>query len=209
MARTLIRTTRGETIEATVDRPLRRNSTAVVLAPGQGYHRALPLLQQSAQLLAKAAFTVVRFDWRSFTTGQPPSEDRSEERHDLETAITYAWSLPGIRRLILAGKSLGSSLALDHATSDRHLAGLVLLTLPVRDSVDLVADKLSLVRAPILIINAAMDPLCDLRALYRVALSPRRTPQVVVVPGNHALAGAPESVEVAARAFATWAQGRA
>jgi len=202
---TKIHSSRGP-IAASLDKPWKPNGVAVVLAPGQGYHRELPLMKQGAQALTQAGFHAVRFDWRYHTAGGKPSTDLKGERLDLKAAVLFARSIEGVDKIILAGKSMGAGLALDMACEDRRFAGLALFTLPIRQPAAAVAEKLARVKAPVLIINASTDPLCELKSLFQVALVPKHAPQIVIVPGNHALAGSDESVEVAVRSLVVWAQ---
>ncbi len=200
-----IHSSRGP-IASSLDRPWKPNGTVVVLAPGQGYHRELPLLKQGAQALVKAGFHAVRFDWRYHTAGGKPSAGLKEERLDLKAAVLFARSIEGVERIILAGKSMGAGLALDFVCEDRRFAALALLTLPIRPPASTVADKLARIKPPVLIINASTDPLCDLKTLFQVAQAPKHAPQIVIVPGNHALAGSDESVDVAVQSLVVWAK---
>src|SRR5688572_14848995 len=69
-----VATPRGVTLEATLHRPGKGNGAAVVIAPGQGYHRGLPLTTRTAEGLAEAGFVALRFDWGYFTAKGKPSE---------------------------------------------------------------------------------------------------------------------------------------
>lgn len=191
----------ADALTTTVTRPQKANGAAVVLAPGQGYHRGLPLLKGAADALAAAGFLAVTFDWRYFTADTKPSEDRSAERADLDEAIALARG----QKLILAGKSMGAGLALDRAMG-ADLAGLALLTLPVRDVGHAVA-RLDYVRAPVLIVNGDTDPLCELATLHTLAARCMKPPRVVVVPGDHSFEGetTTQNVTLAIQSLVTWA----
>src|SRR5687767_10713862 len=78
-ADTPVPTARGVPLQATLHRPEKPNGTAIVLAPGQGYHRGLPLMQRGAEALAGAGFLVLRFDWAYFTAKAQPAEDFGAE----------------------------------------------------------------------------------------------------------------------------------
>src|SRR5438093_11993143 len=127
-------TPRGVVLEATLHRPKKPNGAAVVLAPGQGYHPARPLLVRSAEALAEAGFVVVRFDWAYFTAKGQPSDGLAKEAEDLEAAIAYARKVEGASKVLLAGKSLGSLVVLARAAAHAEdVAGVALLTFPIHE----------------------------------------------------------------------------
>lgn len=214
-------TARGVDLKATLHRPAAANGTAVVLAPGQGYHRELALMKRSAEALADAGFVALRFDWAYFTAKGEVSADFAAEIADLDAAVAFARKVEGVERVLVAGKSLGSLVAAKwtgaHAES---VAGLALLTLPVNDPQDpekpFDADD-TVAKLPLepLIVCGDRDALADRRALYRLAARMTKTPQVVVVPGDHGF-GVPskdeaeklENVDLAVRALVVWAKRR-
>ncbi|MGQ0612839.1 MAG: alpha/beta fold hydrolase [Planctomycetaceae bacterium] len=216
-----IETPRGALLQATHDRPREPNGAAVVLAPGRGYRRGLPLLQESAAALAAAGFHAVRFDWAFFTAKGQPSEDLSKEIEDLDAAIGYARGIEGVRRVILAGKSLGSIAALLRASArSDDLAGLVLLTFPLHDPADESklfpeSERLAALKLPTAIITGDDDAACRLKPLYALAARCAAPPSIVIVPGDHSFkegedaAKAAANVRFAAQALASWARRRA
>ena len=209
-----IKTPRGATIEATLHSPAKPNGTAVVLAPGQGYHRELPILEKSAEALAAAGFRALRFDWAYTLSKGQPSDDLSAEREDLEAALAHARALPGVTKVVLAGKSLGSSVAFARALEkSEDLAGLVLLTFPIHQpggQPNPGVARFGEQAAPTLVVQGAADPLGSLAALYELASKAKNPPRVVVVPGDHSFAEKPddvkgaENVDLAAHAVVVW-----
>jgi predicted alpha/beta-hydrolase family hydrolase len=186
-------TSRGTKLQASLHRPAAGNGAAVVLAPGQGYHRGRPILVRSAEALAAAGFVALRFDWAYTAVKGQASEDLSAERDDLEAALAHVRGLEGVTKVVLAGKSLGSLVALARA-SEKHddLAGLVLLTFPmhppgVPSPRSEGVERLSRVKVPTLVIQGDADPLGDLSLLYALAAEGTGRPRVVVVPGDHGL----------------------
>jgi len=216
-----IPTPRGAALQATHDQPNEPNGAAVVLAPGRGYHRGLPLLQESAAALTAAGFHVVRFDWAFFTAKGQPSGDLSVELEDLDAAIAYARGIDGVRRVVLAGKSLGSIAALLRASArSDDLAGVVLLTFPLHDPADETkrfpeSEKLAALELPSAVITGDDDPACKLKPLYALAARCARAPSIVIVPGDHSFkegddaAKAAANVRFAAQALVSWARRRA
>jgi len=82
----------------------------VVICPGRGYHKDLPLVKDLAARLKKEGLAAVRFNWSFYTNKVQPSMDGSAELTDIDAAIRLAKSIPGVdsTRIYLAGKSLGS-----------------------------------------------------------------------------------------------------
>jgi uncharacterized protein len=215
-----IPTPRGVKLKGTVDAPAKPNGAAVVLAAGKGYHGGLPLLKTCAERLASEGFVVVRFEWAYFTAKKEPAPDLATEIEDLEAAIAYAKGLDGVKKVIVAGKSLGSVAALLRAErKSDDLAGVALLTLPVHApgapaKVFPEAEKVANLKLPVLILCGDKDDLCAPAAVYGLAASCDAAPTVVIVPGDHALkegedeAKLQENIALAAHALAVWAKRR-
>jgi predicted alpha/beta-hydrolase family hydrolase len=211
-----IATPRGAKLEANLHRPEKPNGAAVVLAPGQGYHRARPLFVRSAEALAEAGIVALRFDWAYTPSKGQPSADYSAEREDLEAALAHVRGLPGVERVVLAGKSLGSLVAFQRALERAEdLAGLALLTFPIhepggrpRPGVERFGEQ----AVPTLVVQGDRDPLGMLPALYDLATNSRNPPRVVVVPGDHGYEEKPdeargvENLDVAVRSLVLWAK---
>jgi predicted alpha/beta-hydrolase family hydrolase len=173
-------------------------------------------MTQSAERLAEAGFLALRFDWAYFTAKGKPAADLATEFEDATSAIAFVRARPGVKKVILAGKSLGSLVTVLVASrKDANLAGAGLLTLPVRDPG--AAERrpqvaeLAKVECPVVIVNGDTDPLCDVKELYQLAASLERTPRIVIVPGAHGYETVPKdnasalpSIDVAARALVRW-----
>jgi predicted alpha/beta-hydrolase family hydrolase len=210
-----LRTSRGAALEASYHAPDRANGAAVVLAPGRAFGRALPLVARAAAALCAAGFHALRFDWAYTTRGGEPSPDFTAEREDLDAAIAYARALPGVRAIVIGGKSLGAAVALGRAADDpRGLAGLVILTFSMHEE-DAPsrprpwARRLVEVEVPTLVVQGDRDPLGSLPALYALAARSPRPPRIVVVPGGHGfeVEGDPAStvgVDAAVAAVVLW-----
>ncbi len=215
-----IPTPRGVKLKGTVDAPTKPNGGAVVLAAGRGYHGGLPLLKACAERLAAEGFFVVRFEWAYFTAKKEPAPDLSTEIEDLEAAITCARKIEGVRKVIVAGKSLGSVAALLRAEKKSDdLSGIALLTLPVHQPGEPAktlpeAEKVASLKLPVLILCGDHDELCNPSAIYALAATCEIPPTVVIVPGDHGLkegddaAKEQENVALAAHALAVWAKRR-
>jgi predicted alpha/beta-hydrolase family hydrolase len=165
-----IPTPRGATLHALLDLPQRPNGTAVVLAPGQAYPKELPILRRPAEVLAEWGVMALRFDWAYFTAGKSPSDGLRDEIEDLRSAVEYVRKAPGVKKVVVAGKSLGGHAALRLALLDPSLAGAALLTFSMHDpgepdkprpGVDLVTRCW----IPLLVVNGDADPLADVDRL--------------------------------------------
>ncbi|MCK6461815.1 MAG: hypothetical protein L6Q95_18195 [Planctomycetes bacterium] len=215
-----IPTPRGVKLKGTVDMPAKPNGGAVVIAAGKGYHGGLPLLRTCAERLCSEGFVAVRFEWAYFTAKKEPAPDLSTEIEDLEAAIAYAKGLEGVKKVIVAGKSLGSVAALLRAAAKPDdLAGVALLTFPVHapgepGKVFPEAERVAKLKLPILILCGDRDDLCAPAAIYGLAASCETPPAVAIVPGDHSLkegeddAKREENVALAAHALAVWAKRR-
>jgi predicted alpha/beta-hydrolase family hydrolase len=215
-----IPTPRGVELKGTVDAPAKPNGAAVVLAAGKGYHGGLPLLKACAERLAAEGFLVVRFEWAYFTAKKEPAPDLSTEIEDLDAAIAYARKLEGVRKVIVAGKSLGSVAALFRALKKADdLAGVALLTFPIHapgepGKLAPQAEMLADLKLPALVLCGDKDPGCEPGALYGLAATCPAPPTVVIVPGDHGMKEGDdatreqENVALAAHALAVWAKRR-
>ena len=127
-----IKTGHGSTLDMVLHLPREPRGVAVLIAPGQGYHMDLPLIEKSADRLSDAGFHALRFNWGYFAAKGRPSEGLKVEQADLEAAIGWIRKTKGVEKLILAGKSLGSLVVLNRA-GEKHddIEGVALLTLPI------------------------------------------------------------------------------
>lgn len=206
---TQIRSLRGEAIPVDVHWPADAPGPVpvVILAPGQGYHKDLPLIREIAEEAARSSIAAVRFNWaycrldpaKGECTGEP-SEDLSAEAADLRAVVDYARGLKGVDRagVLVAGKSIGSLVAWSVFRADTTLRAVVLLT-PVcveRDST--VAGGLRPAAAarypglaeetrPVVFVLGNRDRACPLPVLYDAAKDAKASPAVVVMGGNHGL----------------------
>jgi predicted alpha/beta-hydrolase family hydrolase len=216
-----IATPRGVALKATVHRPAKGNGAAVVLAPGAGYHRGLPLMARGAEALAEAGFVAVRFDWAYFTAKGEPSADLTPEVADLDAAVAFARKQEGVTRVLVAGKSLGSMVTVRWGPAHKDdVAGFALLTPPMNDPEERTTpsgrmagfEKLG---DRTLLLVGDDDPQCDLSVLYGQLDSTGSRQRVVIVPGDHGLVegekGSPETLEnvdLAVRNLVVWAKRR-
>ena len=215
-------TARGVALKANLHRPAKANGAAVVLAPGQGYHKELPLMKRGAEALTEAGFTVIRFDWAYFTAKGEPSEDLAKEVADVDAAVAFARKQEGVSKVILAGKSLGSVATIRWGKQHRDAAvGFALLTPPMNDPDDptMIAERVAgfeKLGDNALLVVGDRDPLCDLAVLYRALQTTASRQHVVIVPGDHGFVEGEkdsketlENVDLVVRHLVVWAKRRA
>lgn len=206
-------TPRGAALKASVHVPKQPNGTAIVFAPGQGYHKELPLIKTGAETLAAGGFVVVRFDWAYFTAKQRPSPGFVQELEDLEAVLKYARERKDVRRVILAGKSLGSLIAaMRAAKKSDDLAGVALLTFPIHPQLPQHKSLLA-IQAPTLVVCGNADRLCNPKQLYALAAQAKQQVDVVIIAGDHGFkekqeGRTDENLALAMHALLDWAKRR-
>jgi predicted alpha/beta-hydrolase family hydrolase len=171
----------------------------LVLAPGQGYHMRLPVLEETGKALVRSGIAVFRFDWAYFTAAPRgrPSEGLTKELQDVEAVISAARGHAKVdrRRMAIGGKSLGSGVAWRAFVADDSLRSAFLLTpvcsrVPAGQSVPKPeADEnypgFSGQQRPILLISGDSDPLCATQTLLRFAAGGSPKARVAIVGGDH------------------------
>lgn len=208
-------TPRGEPVDVVADFPAGAGPfPAVVLAPGQGYHLALPALAQTAQQLVAHGIAVYRFNWAYFSSNPKagrPSDDLSAELEDLQSVLKMARTEPRVAqdKVSVGGKSLGSLVAWKALSADPSLRAGVLLT-PVcsrasggetQDFSDTNYPGITTERRPLLFIAGDRDPLCTPRVLYAFAARSQGSAHVAIIGGDHGFEnktlGGPAAVDAA------------
>jgi len=193
-----IATLRGVTLRAVTTFPSGPGPfPTIVLAPGAGYHMALPIMEEAARQFVERGIAVVRFDWGYFSAEPKgrPSKDLVLEAEDMTAVLER--SRRDVRvakdRLFVGGKSLGSGVAWKLLSTDRNIRGAVLLT-PVCSS-----TKNGVVRSeaeenypgiapetrPLLFVFGEQDPYCVASVMYRYAGSAGGAVRVDVIGGDH------------------------
>ncbi len=186
-----IETARGVKLKAMYHAAQSPNGAAVVIAPGQGYHMELPLITTSAARLADEGFAVLRFDWAFFSAKGAPSQEFATEVADLDAAIAWAHALEGVEKVIVAGKSIGSLVAMKRAGSKHDdLSGVALLTFPIHnpgalEKLWVTPDDIDKVGRPMSVLVGDRDPLCDLGTLYALIAKTKTPAPIIVAPGEH------------------------
>jgi len=165
---------------------------ALIVAPGQGYHRNLPLTQGIAIAAPENGWASLRFDWRYFTADSKqgkPAPDLSAERTDLGAAIAYLRAHPRVdpERIVVVGKSLGSIVVAQVFAKDAALKAAMLLTPVCREPAETpkyygrsAGDK-----RPVVMILGDADSVCPLANLQEWARGEKTAVPVVTLPGNH------------------------
>lgn len=188
----LVTTPRGARVEIDLGHPSAPGARpALLLAPGAGYHRRLPLLDRLFNRGLQRGFIVCRFDWAYQTAGTAPSPDGSAEAEDLRAVLDHLSADPFVdpRGLYVVGKSLGSIAGHQVAHADDRVRGEVLLTPVVRSQQDL--DRhypgLASTDRPVLLVVGRQDgEHCSLPLLH-AGLADATGVTTLVVAGDHSL----------------------
>jgi alpha/beta superfamily hydrolase len=223
-----IKTPRGAELEVVIDAPATHNTKLplIVIAPGQGYHMNLPLVQSVAEASVKNGFISYRFNWAYYSkdpVNGSPADDLSTEIEDMKAVLDWAKkdSRVDLGKVILAGKSLGSLVSYAVFAQDPTIAGLILMTpictqekLPVGEEA---YPKFASQTRPVSMILGNQDAACDLPMLYDFIKSNPGNVTVNVFGGGHSLtfgkAGDPnnaekdaKNIEAASSVAALWAK---
>lgn len=199
-----ITTPRGAELEVVTDFPAGPGPfPTVVLAPGQGYHLALPVLAQTAQHLVEQGVAVYRFNWAYFTLDPKagrPAEDLSTELQDLQSVLQLARADARVAtgRIMVGGKSLGSLVAWQALRQDVALRGGLFLTpvcsrvlegqSPPTPQADENYPGIATEQRPLLFVSGDHDPLCTPPVLLPFAAKAGARSHVAIIGGDHSFA---------------------
>ena len=225
----VVKTPRGTDVHVTIDeiQGAEAKKPTLVIAPGQGYNKNLPLIQDLGAKAAQLGFLVYRFDW-SYYSADPkhgqPSDDLSAEAEDMKAVIELANSNPSVDqgKIILAGKSIGTLVAYK-LFRQNSFAGLILMT-PIctdPDSGKAIGNEsypdFSKNTKPISLILGNADPLCKLPMLYDFTKDTNGNTTINVFAGGHSLTMGPfgdpayakinaQNLDAATTAASVWAE---
>lgn len=162
----------------------------LIIAPGAGYHKDLPLIKNLYNESLKNGFAVLRFDWDYFTKGEKASENYEEELKQLTALIEFVKADQRVNKekIFVAGKSLGSVLAYRSVYQRDDIDGLLLLTpiFPNNDSAYRLHNDIENLNIPTFIIVGDNDNAnCNLKTLYEVNAKIKGDTFITVVPGDH------------------------
>lgn len=171
----------------------------VVLASGQNYHMALPVLAQTARALVAEGFAVYRFNWTymAATPAGKPSAELAAEIADMRRVVAAARAEPRVdeARIAVGGKSLGSVVAWRVFAADPALrSGLFLTPLCSRIDKDAAVPRSIAAEAypgaptetrASLFVAGEHDHLCAAPALHAFGATARGPVRIAVVGGDH------------------------
>ena len=132
-----------------------------------------------AQVLAAHGYQALTFDFRGFTESEGTS---GTEFADRDLLAAYRFLRPSVSRIFIAGASLGAEAGILVAARE-DVAGLICISAPTSFGGLDVTDSIRHVRAPILFVTSAGDPLVggQPEILYRLAQAPK---SIEVYPGT-------------------------
>lgn len=162
----------------------------VVICPGRGYHKDLPLVKDLASRLKEEGFATLSFNWSFFTAKTQPSQDGSAELADIDAAIEMAKGIPGVdsSRIYLVGKSLGSVYGYHAFQKHPELKACLLYTpvIPEPDLGSVYYPDLKDESRPVAFILGNKDQdNCPLGNLYAYLGEITKDIPVVVLSGGH------------------------
>jgi len=194
-------TPRGAAVSVVADFPIAKGPfPAIVLAPGQGYHMGLPVLEETARAIVANGVAVFRFNWAYFTAKPrrgEPTENLSRELEDLQAVVVLARRHPRVisANVSVGGKSLGSIVAWNALLADPTLRSALLLT-PICSRVakgeatanseaDENYPRFKTETRPTLWVSGNRDPLCYPPVLYSFAGTGTGSARIAIVGGDH------------------------
>ena len=132
-----------------------------------------------AQVLAAHGYQALTFDFRGFTESEGTS---GTEFAGTDLLAAYQFIRPRVSRIFIAGASLGAEAAILVAAR-YDVAGIICISVPTSFGGLTVTESIRHVRAPILFVTSADDPLVGEQPeiLYRSAQAPK---SIEVYPGN-------------------------
>jgi dienelactone hydrolase len=154
-----------------------RGSTGVILA------HMFPADQSDwtdfARVLAAHGYQALTFDFRGFTESEGQS---GTEFADRDLLAAYQFLRPRVSRIFIAGASLGAEAAILIAAREQ-VAGIICISTPTSFGGLDVEPVVHQVRAPILFVTSAEDPLVagQPEILYKLATAPK---SFEVYPGD-------------------------
>lgn len=132
-----------------------------------------------AQVLAAHGYQTLTFDFRGFTESEGTS---GTEQAGTDLLAAYQFMRPRVSRIFIAGASLGAEAAILVGARE-DVAGLILISVPTSFGGLTVTESIRHLRAPILFVTSAGDPLVQGQPeiLYRLAQAPK---SMQVYPGR-------------------------
>ena len=132
-----------------------------------------------AQVLAAHGYQALTFDFRGFTESEGTS---GTEFAGDDLLAAYRFLRPRVSRIFIAGASLGAEAAILVAARE-PVAGIICISTPTSFGGLTVTDAIRHVRAPILFVTSADDPLVGEQPeiLFRLARAPK---SIEVYPGS-------------------------
>jgi pimeloyl-ACP methyl ester carboxylesterase len=123
----VLRTEDGNRLAGDVYHPSGTPRGGVVVAHGFSAHRRLDVVVEQARTLAEAGYVVLAYDGRGHGTSDGECTLGRLEVHDVDAAVAHLRR--SIDRVVTVGASMGALAVLSHATADRALAGIVLVSI--------------------------------------------------------------------------------
>jgi dienelactone hydrolase len=196
-----VTTPRGDVLQVIADFPAGSGPfPAVILAPGQGYHMALPAMSETARTLVESRIAVFRFNWFYFSKDEKngaPSTNLTAEVEDMTAVLNHVRRDARVAKdkIVVGGKSLGTLVAWQLLQQNKDIKAGFFLT-PVCERAVNASTKgespaaenypaLNAETRPLAFIAGEIDPVCKAKSLYRFVADASNNVRVAVIGGNH------------------------
>lgn len=197
-----IQTPRGTEVTVTLHTPQGKNLPVLLVAPGQGCNSKSTLFETLGTKGFQKNFAMIRFEWGYCGTADgKPSTGLKDEIEDMVTVLEFTKKQTSVdpSKIVLAGKSMGSSVAYRIFSQRRELKAIVLLTPICSHTTDendnplpqplSVCDKnyprLKEDPRPVLMTMGNQDAACLLPVLYDFLKDSKGNVQTFVAGGDH------------------------
>jgi hypothetical protein len=133
----------------------------LIIAPGNGYHKDLPIITDLAKQANEAGFVTLRFNWSPRGKDMADSIYCNVRFEDVKRMIETARKIPNADtcNVFIAGKSLGSIYAYNAAIERNDVRGIILLTpiFPDDSLIDQIYPGLDSLNCPLMMVAGDND----------------------------------------------------
>lgn len=163
---------------------------ALIIAPGRSGGMNTSVIKGLANKAVRDGIIAIRFDYDYFTKKGEPSNGLVDETAQYKAVIAQALKDPKVdpRRIVLAGKSLGSVVAHRAFSDNPEYLGEVLLTpvIPTMDDGERLYPGLALAKRPVAMVIGNQDvENAPLGVVYNMLKDGSRKIMLNVVAGDH------------------------
>ena len=179
----------GQALPGILDRPdAPAKEIGIVMAHGSSNDMSHPTLAALAQGLCRHGYPVLRFNFPYRARNKKSIDPEHRLIHSLDQACALLKQETGIRRLVLAGKSLGARMAAQGCAENSLSAdGLIFLGYPLHAPGRKTQPKQAPLLAqtiPMLFFQGTRDPFCNLDTLLPIFQQLNAAKQLEIIQGG-------------------------